>query len=162
MFDGRHFRHQIGKREQFLRSVPPGHDYVYVHGTFAKRGDDVRNINEIVQQAVGKLVQYDDIVLTARNKILRRLPRLAGRFAVSSQIVALPREPLPHHAEIEIGESGSEQSLTGFPFAFDELDYAYAQAAAERAKDNPERGGGHVVRCARSLGERWPADGAYP
>src|ERR1019366_784930 len=144
-----HLRHEVGHRHELVRRVATRDHHVNARRARTERREHIVLRDEAVVNRVRKLIEDHDVELSAQDELLGLLPGRDRGGLVLREVVAVPREPAAHHEERQIGERLGEDPLAGLPLAFDELHDANAHAAAQCAKDDPERGRRLALALAR-------------
>src|ERR1700691_59952 len=80
VLDERHLRDGVGNLDQFRRAAAPRDDDVYVRRTTLQRLDDRTGFDPTIEQWIGQLVQHNEKVLAARDRLGRPLPSGASQL----------------------------------------------------------------------------------
>src|SRR3954452_18088879 len=93
MFDGSHFRDQIGEVDQRLISIPSGDHDMLARRTTPEHVEHLLDLEPAESEAVGQLVQHDDGVGVALDSDSATIPSFTRQRAIVLEIGAGPGEP---------------------------------------------------------------------
>ena len=145
VFDLFHLGDEVGQLDQFGMSVSAGADHVNVFGAGAEALDDLVGIEHFVADDVVDLVEDDEVVGAAVDRVaagrpafIRHLDVFGIGFCAADLYEAATHRP---DFELVVAEHFGGVEFAVMPRTLDELDHQDAQPLADGAKCGSERAG---------------------